>query len=100
MDKYLVMDIRSLRNKFNFAYKMKNQTLEVVKHHPYLGLALTDDMKYNQHVDSIYTSKASRILGFVKRNLRHCPTVVKERAYQTLVRPNLNIVLLFGILNK
>ena len=33
------------------------------------------------------TSKASRILGFVKRNLKHCPRTVKERAYQTLVRP-------------
>ena len=40
-------------------------------------------MKYNLHVDSI-TSKASRVLGFVNRNLRHCPKVVKERAYQSL----------------
>ena len=45
-------------------------------------------MKYNLHIDSI-TSKASCVLGFVKRNLRHCPKVVKERAYQSLVRPKL-----------
>ena len=45
-------------------------------------------MKYNLHIDNI-TSKASRVLGFVKRNLRHCPKVVKERAYQSLVLPKL-----------
>ena len=45
---------------------------EVVKHHPYLGVELSENMKYNLHIDSI-TSKASRVLRFVKRNLRHCP---------------------------
>ena len=45
-------------------------------------------MKYNLHIDSI-TSKASCVLGFVKRNLRHCPKVVNERAYPSLVHPKL-----------
>ena len=43
-------------------------------------------MKYSLHIVRI-TSKTSRVLGFVKRSLRHCLTVVKERAYQSLVRP-------------
>ena len=59
-----------------------------MKHNPYLGVELTDNLKYNDHIDTI-TSKASRVLGFVKRNLKHCPRTVKERAYQTLVRPKL-----------
>ena len=29
---------------------MKNQTLEVVNHHPYLGVKLTDKMKGNQFI--------------------------------------------------
>ena len=45
-------------------------------------------MKCNIHIDSI-TLKAFRVLAFVKRNLRHCPEVVKERVYQSLVRPKL-----------
>ena len=45
-----------------------------------------DDIKYNLHIDSI-TSNASQVLGFVKKNLRHCPKVVKERAYQSLLSP-------------
>lgn len=67
---------------------MKNQSLHVVKNHPYLGVELADTLKYNLHIDSI-TAKASSTLGFIKRNLKHCPTTVKERAYQTLVRPKL-----------
>ena len=67
---------------------MKTQSLQVEKHHPYLGVELSDNMKYNLHIESI-TSKASRVLGYGKRNLRHCPKVVKERAYQSLVRPKL-----------
>ena len=88
VDKCVVMNIGSLRNKSYFAYKLENQTLEVVKHHPYLGVELTNNMKFNKNIDSI-TAKASRFLSFVKRNLRHCPKAEKERAYQTLVRPKL-----------
>ena len=45
-------------------------------------------MKYNIHIENI-TSKASWVLGFIKRNLRHCPKTIKESAYHTLVRPEL-----------
>ena len=57
IDKYVIMNIGTLRNKSKFEYKMKTnnnkkktkkKTLEVVKHHPYLGVELTDNMKYNQ----------------------------------------------------
>ena len=72
VDKYAIMNFGTLRNISKFDYKMKNQSLQVVKHHPYLGVELSDNMKYNLHKDSI-TSKASRVLGIVKRNLRHCP---------------------------
>ena len=85
VDKCAIMNFGILRNISKFDYKMKKQSLQVVKHHPYLGVELSDNMKYNLHIDSI-TSKASRVHGFVKRNLRHYPKVVKERAYQSLVR--------------
>ena len=84
--KCAIMNITTKRNKSLFNYAMKGQTLEVVKHHPYLGIELSDNMKYNIHIDNI-TSNASRVLGFLKRNLKHCPQKVKERAYHSLVRP-------------
>ena len=88
VDKCVIMNIGNLKIKAKHEYKMNNQILETVKHRPYLGVELTDNMKYNNHINTI-TSKASRVLGFVKRNLKHCPRTVKERAYQTLVRPKL-----------
>ena len=88
VDKCVIMNIGNLKIKAKHEYRMNNQILETVKHHPYLGVELTDNMKYNNHINTI-TSKASRVLGFVKPNLKHCPGTVKERAYQTLVRPKL-----------
>ena len=87
-DKCVVKNIGNLKIKSKYEYKMNNQILETMKHHPYLGVELSENMKYNNHIDTI-TSKASGVLGFVKRNLRHCPRTVKERAYHTLVRPKL-----------
>ena len=38
VDKCAIMNFGTLRNKSKFDYKMKNQSLQVVKHHPYLGV--------------------------------------------------------------
>ena len=46
-------------------------------------------MKYNRHYINSISSKASHVHRLVKRNLRHCPKVVKERAYQFFVCPKL-----------
>jgi ribonuclease P/MRP protein subunit RPP40 len=88
IDKCAIMNITTKRNISKFDYKMQGTSLEIVKNHPYLGVELNEKLKFNLHIDNI-TSKASSALGFLKRNLRHCPKQVKERAYHTLVRPKL-----------
>ena len=52
----------------------------------YLGVTITNDLKWNTHVSNICT-KANRTLGFLRRNLAACPLDVKESAYKGLVRP-------------
>ena len=32
---------------------MKGETLEIVSHHPYLGVELSDNLKFNDHIDTI-----------------------------------------------
>ena len=45
-------------------------------------------MDWGQHVSEI-SSKATKILGFLHRNLAFAPRITKEVAYKTLVRPKL-----------
>ena len=58
-------------------YIMKGQTLETVQHHPYLGVELSDNMKFNLHINNI-SKKASSVVGFLKRNLKHYPQRLKN----------------------
>ncbi|XP_072042428.1 uncharacterized protein [Amphiura filiformis] len=70
-------------------YKLSGQTLslEVVNSHPYLGIQLQDDMKWDTQVVHS-TAKASRILGLIKRNLYYCSEQLKSIAFTSLVRPH------------
>ena len=54
----------------------------------YLGVTLTNNLKWSQHVFSV-SGKASKVLGLIKRHFSNCPRSVKEIAYATLVRPKL-----------
>ena len=69
-------------------YTMQGKTLADVTHNPYLGIEFQKDLKWDLHINNI-VCKANKILGFLRRNLSHCPTNVKAQAYFTLVRPHL-----------
>ena len=64
------------------------QVLEAVNHAKYLGVDISVGLKRNEHIDNI-CKKATRSLGFVKRNIRTHHPKVREVAYKTLVRPQL-----------
>ena len=71
-----------------FDYSLHNQTLENVQSAKYLGITITDNMDWGQHVSEI-SSKATKTLGFLRRNLAFAPRSTKEVAYKTLVQPKL-----------
>ena len=52
----------------------------------YLGVTITNDLKWNTHISNICT-KAYRTLGFLRRIIFSCPQNVKEAAYKGMVRP-------------
>ena len=75
-------------NQKHFNYSLVQQTLEQVESAKYLGITITDNLEWGQHVSEI-SSKATKTLGFLRRNLALAPQHTKEVAYQTLVYPQL-----------
>ena len=53
-----------------------------------MGVDISASLKWNEHIDNI-CKKATRSLGFVKRNIRTHHPKVREAANKTLVRPQL-----------
>ena len=86
--KCYLMSITSSKRPFTYIYTLDNHTLQQVQNSPYLGVLLSDDMKWTPQITNI-TKKASSTLGFFRRNLRHCSGKLKDTAYKTLVRANL-----------
>ena len=82
-----IMQITRKRiKKINASYNLEGTILDNVENIKYLGVIITNDLKWNTHVSNICT-KANRTLGFLRRNLSACPQDVKESAYKGLVRP-------------
>ena len=67
-------------------YSLHNQTLENVQSAKYLGITISDNIDWGQHILEI-SSKATKTLGFLRRNLAFAPKSTMEVAYKTLVRP-------------
>ena len=73
-------------NKIQASYTLEGAVLENVDNTKYLGVTITNDLKWNTHISNIFT-KADRILGFLRRTLFSCPQNVKEAAYKGMVLP-------------
>ena len=70
------------------AYLIHKEKLEVVGHTKYLGVTFSDNLKFNKHIDNVI-GKANRMLGLIRRSLRHCGPRCRELAYFSLVRSQL-----------
>ena len=66
--------------------RVTNKMIRQVSHAKYLGVYIDETLSWNFHVDFI-CNKANIIRSFLQRNLKQCPSSVRERFYLTLVRP-------------
>ena len=82
------MSIARQRSKSDNSYHIGADMLARVDSYPYLGVTISSDLKWHNHISHI-TAKASRTLGFVRRNVYNCPSEVKSLAYTSLIRPQL-----------
>ena len=84
--KCFTMRLTHAKKQKVFNYKLGESILQETKSHSYLGVTLTSDLSWNDHINQT-SSKSNRTLGFVMRNLHQCPQDIKVSAYKTLVRP-------------
>ena len=60
------------KNKIQASYTLEGIVLEDVESIKYLGVTITNDLKWTAHISNVCT-KANRILGFLRRNLFSFP---------------------------
>ena len=66
-------------------YQLKGVTLGQAKNSPYLGVSISENLEWGDHISKI-ASKANSTLGFLRRSLKGCPSKLKEIAYFSMVR--------------
>ena len=77
--------LMSINQKSTHFYQLDGHILQQVPDNPYLGVTLSDDLKWSSHINKI-SNKANSTLGFLKRNLKHCPQDSRRTDYLSLVR--------------
>ena len=83
-----VVRVTTARKAINTVYSLHGQILEVVTSAKYLGVDISSGLSWNSHIDRI-TGNANRTLGYIRRNIKSKNQKVRETAYNTLVRPQL-----------
>ncbi len=83
-----VMNITRNKNPIKYEYILHGQTLSTVNDAKYLGVDISQNLSWNTHINRISNS-ANRTLGFLKRNIETKNEKVRELAYKSLVRPQL-----------
>jgi len=74
--------------KSSYFYSLDGEILQGVDQTPYLGVQISADLKWSNHVTN-KCKKAGSTLGFLRRNLGNCPPECRRLAYISLIRSTL-----------
>ena len=84
-----ILSITRQKSRPTATYTLGVETLSRVDSYPnYLGVTLSSDLRWHNHISNNST-KTSRTLNFVRRNVYSCSPEAKALAYTSLVRPHL-----------
>ena len=62
-DKYNILNVTLKKRPVQFCYKLHNHILEKVKSSKYLGITIQNNLKWDQHINSV-SKKSNQSLGF------------------------------------
>ena len=65
---------------------MHDQQLEIVTEAKYLGITISNNLSWNNHINNIEAS-ANQAHGMLWRNIKKAPQDTKAMAVNTLLRP-------------
>ena len=105
-----MMSVTRKRSKSRYQYKLEGSILSWVKSVKYLGVTISEDLCWNDHLGNT-CSQAYRTLGLLIRNLPGCPPSVRETVilhsyrtpagYKTVkVRSKRLLYVLIGLMSK
>ena len=84
--KCVVMHITRSRRPILVSYRMGDTSLETITTHKHLGIVLSSNLEWGPHVDEV-TSKAKRLLGFIRRTVGSNDPATMKKLFVALVRP-------------
>lgn len=87
-DKSAYMTVSGKKTPLPFTYTINNIPLQHASKLKYLGVTITNNLNWNEHIDNICGS-AQRKLGLLRRKLKDATPEVKLKAYQSIIRPTL-----------
>ena len=86
INKCQVLRVSRKRDPLNHEYTFHGKVMKVVDSVKYLGVTITSDLRWNQHISNIST-EGNQTLGFLRRNIRINSPELKSISYKSLVRP-------------
>ena len=81
-----VMTVTNKRKPIHSDYWLYGVQLKCKYSIKYLGLTIDSKLNFNEHINDKST-KASKVLNMIRRNLYFAPAKVKAKAYMAMVRP-------------
>ena len=78
----------SFNNRSSHFYSLNNHILQQVEENPYLGLTVTENLKWSSHITNI-TKNANSTMGLLRRNLKKCPQESRKMVYISVIRASL-----------
>ena len=80
----------SINQKSTHFYQLDDHILQQFADNPYLGVTLSDDMKWNSHINKI-TKKANSTLGFFEEKFKALSTRLQKNCLTVTRQINFGI---------